>query len=276
MAVVLPDPWPTNPWPTRFRTVRPSDATYEPDGLRFLTVQSPALGGRGDIVVYASRADDGATDLPVVVMLHGIYGSFWNWAFKGGAHRVLDDLVAAGAVPPMVLVMPSDGLAGEGTAYRTGTGADYGSWIMDDVVDAATEMIPGIGPRSPLFLTGVSMGGYGAVRLGVRHADRVAAVSAHSAVPDLATLSQFTIIPFDTDGHDDLASTLVGASSVPPLRFDCGTSDPLVGVNRRLHETLVTAGVDHGYEEFPGDHDWEYWHAHLPDTLRFFASVLAR
>lgn len=276
MVVSLPDPWPTNPWPTRFRTVRPSEARYEPDGLRFLTVQSPALGGRGDLIVYVPPGSDSVVDLPIVVMLHGVYGSFWNWAFKGGAHRVLEHLVVAGAVPPMALVMPSDGLAGEGTAYRNGTDAEYESWIMHDVVDAATEMIPGIGPGSPLFLTGVSMGGYGAVRLGVRHADRVAAVSAHSPVPDLVTLSQFVAEPYETNCDDDLASMLVQAAVVPPLRFDCGTSDPLIDVNRHLHDTLVAASVDHGYDEFPGGHDWDYWHTHVSDTLRFLASVLVR
>jgi S-formylglutathione hydrolase FrmB len=61
---------------------------------------------------------------------------------------------------------------------------------------------------------------------------------------------------------------------LPPIRFDCGASDPLIEPNRELHRALVQAGITHEYEEHPGGHEWPYWETHLSDTLRFFARAL--
>ena len=70
-------------------------------------LQSPALAGRGDLAIFAPAAvATVGEDVPLVVLLHGVYGSFWNWAFNGGAPDVLSGLMAAGAVGPMVLAMP--------------------------------------------------------------------------------------------------------------------------------------------------------------------------
>ena len=63
-------------------------------------------------------------------------------------------------------------------------------------------------------------------------------------------------------------------ADLPPLRFDCGTEDHLLAGNRWLHEALADSGIAHTYAEFPGGHTWEYWSAHLEDTLVFFESVL--
>ena len=70
-----------------FRTVELSDPDIPGEGLRFATVKSRALGQRADVTLYATPGADVATDLPIVTLLHGVYGSHWAWALKGGAHR---------------------------------------------------------------------------------------------------------------------------------------------------------------------------------------------
>jgi enterochelin esterase-like enzyme len=248
--------------------------------MRFVTVQSPALGGRGDLAVYVPPGHAASPDLPVVVLLHGVYGSFWNWAFNGGAHVVMADLMSDGAVGPMALLMPSDGLAGEGTAYLSGPTADYGAWVMDDALACAGEAVAGITDASPLFLCGASMGAYRALRLGAHHADRVLGVSAHSTVPDLASLAAFVARPIEPprNGSTAIVDVLLEvkrAGGRPPrLRLDCGLDDPLLGVNRELRDALRRAGIAHRYEEFPGAHNWDYWHTRLPASLRFFDDLV--
>ena len=98
-----------------FRTTEISDPQYEWDGLRYLTVKSQHLKGRGDVVLYLP--DQLTDDIPVVTLLHGVYGSAWAWALKGGAHKVADKLISDKTIKPMVLAMPSDGLWGDGSAY---------------------------------------------------------------------------------------------------------------------------------------------------------------
>ena len=66
-------------------------------------------------------------NLPLVVLLHGVYCSHWSWALKGGAHRPTTAMIAAGELPPMVVDMPSDGLWAEGSAYLPHEEADYES-----------------------------------------------------------------------------------------------------------------------------------------------------
>ena len=68
----------------------------------------------------------------------------------------------------------------------------------------------------------------------------------------------------------------VNYERLPPLRFDCGTDDPLIEANRELHRALTRMDVRHEYQEFPGGHDWPYWTEHVRQTLAFCKTVLIR
>jgi enterochelin esterase-like enzyme len=257
-----------------YRNIELSDPAYECDHLRFLTFKSPALKGRGDVSLFVPPDLQGTRDLPLVVLLHGVYGSHWAWALKGGAHRTAWRLIEDGQIGPMVLAMPSDGLRGDGTGYVAHTVADYERWIMEDVIGCVTEVVPCLSPASPLFLTGLSMGGYGALRLGAKYARRVRGISAHSSATRLDTLAPYFAEPVVTGGNDGDADLLYWMQkhqeSLPALRFDCGRSDPLIEDNRRLHKALSALGITHHYDEFEGEHNWAYWQAHIGDTLLFF------
>jgi enterochelin esterase-like enzyme len=247
------------------------------DALRVMSLQSRALGGRGDVTVYVPPGRH--QDLPLVVLLHGVYGNHWAWANNGGAHRTAARLIERGLMRPMVLAMPADGLwAGSGGYIRHRAG-DYQSWIMDEVVTHVAETLPELDTHPPLLLAGLSMGGYGALRLGARYGRRVLGISAHSAMTHLAESSRFVDDPqsgLQSDRHSVAWWLIRHRATLAPLRFDCGTEDPLVEANRRLHADLTAHGVRHRYQEFPGYHSWDYWALHLPDTLLFFEDCLKR
>jgi putative tributyrin esterase len=258
-----------------FKTIEISRPEFEPEGLRLITVKSENLGGRGDITCWAPR--DAADPLPLVILMHGIYGSHWAWALKGGAHRTARRLIDSGTIPPMALAMPSDGLDADGTGYFRHKTTDYERWIVDDVPKAAAEAFPTVTAASTLFIAGLSMGGFGALRLGARHGKRFAGISAHSSAVGLQQLADF--IRADPASAEDprvIDALRRHRDTLPPLRFDCGTEDRLLPGNRELHEDLSADGIPHIYEEFPGDHDWAYWETHLADTLRFFGGILRR
>jgi putative tributyrin esterase len=263
---------------TRFRTIEISEPAPGLEGLRFVTVHSVALRGRGDLTVWCPEATSARSPLPLVVLLHGVYGSHWAWALKGAAHRTAARLIASGAIPPMALAMPSDGLAGDGTAYLTTPMADYESWILDDVPAAVAESTSAVDPAAPFFLAGLSMGGFGTLRLGGRHPRRFRGLSAHSAVVSLEDLKPFlgSAPPWTETVEDPEVGNVLTRAGVepPPMRFDCGLDDPLLGSNRALHRRLEAAGVPHRYEEFEGGHTWPYWESHLVETLRFFGGIL--
>ena len=163
-----------------FRTIEVSDPAIAADGLGFVTVKSRALRRRADVTLYVPSVAQGVADLPIVVLLHGVYGSHWAWALKGRAHLTAARLIARGALPPAVLVMPSDGLWGDGSGYVVHADHDVEHWIVDEVPVLARELVPGCSARSPLLVAGLSMGGFGALRLAGKYPDRIAAAAALS------------------------------------------------------------------------------------------------
>src|SRR5881394_2143278 len=99
-----------------FRTFEISDPRFEAEGLRWVTVKSTALRQRVDMTLFVPQEAASLRDLAVVILLHGVYGSHWAWALKGGAHRTALKLIRSRAIRPMILAMPSDGLCGDGSA----------------------------------------------------------------------------------------------------------------------------------------------------------------
>ena len=248
------------------------------DGIHHATVKSAALRRRADISFYVPP-NVSVEKLPLVILLHGVYGSHWAWLYKGGAHQVLDRLIKEEHLPPMMLAMPSDGLWGDGSGYVRHRDADYARWIVDEVPEASAE-IDARCQDAPRFISGLSMGGYGALRLGLLHPEKFTAISAHSSITEVTQMQGFveeSQAEFDLTDANPLAVLECAKlnSHRPHLRFDCGSEDLLIEHNRTLHRDLEAAGITHVYEEFPGGHTWDYWHLHLADTLRFFKACLA-
>ncbi len=261
-----------------FSIVEISDPAFESEGLRHVTVSSAALGRRGDVTLFVPEHASGLKNLPVYILLHGVYGSHWAWAMKAGAHRVAAQMIADGSIAPCVLAMPSDGLWGLGSGYVPHQKHDPERWILDEVPAIAALACPAVGDGSPVCISGLSMGGFGAMHLAGKYPDRFKAVAAHSSITHIDQLAEFTAddrsgwskAPADMDVFTALQSA---DTALPPLCIDCGVDDPLIRYNRALRDKLVSAKIAHEYAEHRGGHEWSYWAARLPATLSFFSSV---
>lgn len=246
-------------------------------GLHFLTVKSNALKKRADLTVYTPTATEGV--LPIVILLHGVYGSHWAWTMKGKVHETAQKLMDSGQIKPMILAMPSDGLYGDGSGYVPHQTADYERWIVEDVIQIVKEQFAQATDDSPVFITGLSMGGFGALRLGAKYPSLFRAFSGLSSITHFNQLAEF-VADFDQLKSDALEQDGVGKyllqnkDSLPPFRFDCGREDILIELNRELHKTLTDNNLPHIYQEFEGQHSWEYWEEHIADTLLFFNQQL--
>jgi len=244
----------------------------EADRLQFVTRKSESLGGRGDITLFVPPAEGGP--MPLVILLNGVYGSHRAWYEQGDAHHTALRLIGDGRIRPMVLAMPADGLWTLGTGFVRHVDGAYEHWIMEDVIGAARETVPDLGPE--VFLAGLSIGGYGALRLGAKYGGLVRGISAHSPITRLHDMARFVPEPNSYLGDEPFAGVWIARhrATLPPLRFDCGTEDPLLDASRRLHDELVRQNVVHLYQEYPGAHDWDYWKTHLADSLLFFEQRL--
>lgn len=152
--------------------------------------------------------------------------------------------------------------------------------------------------REGRAVCGLSMGGYGALHLAFRFPERFGAAVSHSGVLALGSSHEPAVFgdeesarsgrermhriaqrvfgtPVD-DGPGDLFATAerLVSSTRPALRIDCGTEDYLIEHNRSFHAHLDAIGYDHEYVEHPGAHTWDYWDAHVGDSVDFFIRTL--
>ena len=184
---------------------------------------------------------------------------------------------------PLVVVMP-DGYQGFYT--RTAQEHDYAKHFGEELVAFIEKTFPVKRRRSARAIGGLSMGGYGALRIGLGHPDTFASVNAHSGA-FLHEGSQFFTERrkdmervfgqrFTGTEHDVLwlARRAQRAGTLPKLRIDCGTEDFLINENRHLHRQLTKFGIPHEYLEFPGAHNWDYWDLHVREALAFHAGNL--
>ncbi|MEX0324990.1 MAG: alpha/beta hydrolase [Puniceicoccaceae bacterium] len=262
-----------------FHTIESALCPTDRGKLTFITVKSRHLAGRGDISLFQPKANGDPASWPLVTLLHGVYGSHWAWLFKGKAHETLQRLVDEERIPPMLLATPSDGLVGDGSGYLPLDHGNYASWITEDIPLAVEEVLQA-SLTGPKFIGGLSMGGYGALRLGASNPDIYSAFSGHSSVTRLEQLTHiveeppaFYSIPKNFQS-DVIQTMLTNKADLRPFRFDCGIDDELLEANRTLHKELTDAGIPHTYEEFPGGHEWEYWTDHIGKAFSFFADSL--
>jgi len=260
---------------SKFRTTEISNPEFESNNLRFITVKTPNLRGRGDICVFVPSGEN-LKDIPIVTLLHGVYGSAWIWAHKAGVHFTAMKMMHEGLIQPMVIAMPSDGLWGDGSAYLPHNSLNFEQWIADDVIEAVIENIECTSARSDLFIAGLSMGGYGALRIGAKYPNKYKAISGHSSITNINQMHLFveeseTNYTQAIKANEDVFELMkLHRESLPVIRFDCGKNDLLIEHNRSLHTNLIQAKIDHTYQEFEGSHEWEYWKEHIKDTLLFF------
>lgn len=218
--------------------------------------------------------------LPLLILLHGVYGSHWNWWAMGRVPETADAMMQAEEIRPLAIAMPSDGLWGDGSGYVTHRDFDAEAWIVQDLPEFVSEVLPQV-TTERFYLAGLSMGGYGALRLGAKYAAKVKGISAHSAVTRLADLKDFVAEPIEeylaagTHDTDILHWVREHRATLPPLRFDCGRDDSLLAGNRALHAALTRESVSHVYEEHDGGHTWDYWQQHVRSTLRFVSQTEA-
>lgn len=260
-----------------FRTIEISNPRFENDFLRYITVKSENLKGRGDICVFAPPDIENMSNCPLVILLHGVYGSSWSWTLSGGVHISVLEMIRAKTISPVTIAMPSDGLWGDGSGYLPHNQYDFEKWISEDVPAAVKKCFPAVNDQSKIFIGGLSMGGFGALKIGVKHPEIFTAVAGHSSITNIHQMELFVeenlknYFQEDKTEEDVFETILKNKDRLPAISFDCGSSDSLLEYNRILHRQLIENNIVHEYEEFEGSHEWAYWREHVIDSMLFFS-----
>ncbi len=233
---------------------------------------SNALGKQ--TAAYVLLPEVGEGPFPVLYLLHGLSDNHTIWLRRTAIERYVANL-------PVIVVMP-DG--GRGFYADAAAGYAYGKAIGEELVDRIDKTFPTQANREGRVNAGLSMGGYGAVRLALAYPERFRAAHSLSGAmgfghrdpnwedPRTAEFARVVGEGYKGGPCDlyALAQKNQAAGTLPELRIDCGTEDFLLEDNRAFNTFLTENGIVHEYEEFPGAHTWEYWDRHIQDALKFF------
>jgi S-formylglutathione hydrolase FrmB len=221
--------------------------------------------------------DDPAISRPwsTFYLLHGLSDDDTIWMRRTSIERYVEGL-------PLVVVMP-DG--GRGWYTSASVGFAYEDDLIKDVVGLVDRTFPVRAERAGRAIGGLSMGGYGAVKLGLKHHGLFASVNSHSGavgimqddwsknpnLKDLAFELERIFGKSPRGGPEDPFGIIerMDHGVIPALRIDCGKDDFLIEQNRSFHRKLESMKVSHEYAEFPGEHNWSYWDLHVQEAIAF-------
>lgn len=218
---------------------------------------------------------------PVIYLLHGLTGHYTNWLDK----TRLVDYTAAYEV---IVVMP-EGNDGWYTDSVIVPANKYESYIMQELIPDVEKRFRASGERGGRAIAGLSMGGYGALKFGVKHPEMFVFAASMSGALDAASWTEADLKGLDfiwrtlqpvfgaekseTRAANDLrklyselnAQKIAG---LPYVYVDCGTEDQLLEINRSFVDILTKQKVPHEYRQLPGGHSWAYWDSQVQEVLR--------
>jgi len=286
-------------------------------------VPSASLGVTKDVVVYEPAGYDADPNRrwPVYYFLHGLGLDETSWTKSGQLHEVADKLgVQAIIVMPdaddsfyvnAVTPVSYDACMknGEGLFFPVQPLSSkcvktpaYESWITKDLVAWTDATYRTIASKQGRAIVGLSMGGFGALQLAMRHKDLYAAAGSHSGVDALLYKGPFPYAPgkvelftqvaepedmivkwlvrlFGKDianwrAHDPASLVAELSPGELALYLDCGTEDifKLDNGARYLHDLLEARKIPHTFYIGPGKHDFSFWTPRLPETFKFLAA----
>ncbi|MNO30431.1 S-formylglutathione hydrolase FrmB [compost metagenome] len=209
------------------------------------------------------RLKDGK--LPVMYLLHGLGGDHSQWTRQSSIERYAEEKGIA-------LVMPR---VDRSYYMDMKQGAAYYTYLSSELPSVVQSLFPISSRREDTFVTGLSMGGYGAFKLALRNPERFAAAASLSGSLDMVhRLSQPEVFRNgeeqrmfgsvqELEGSDDdllvLACKVAAAGNQPKLFQCCGTEDFLYQGNQNFLKHAEEIGLQVTYEEEPGTHEWGYW-----------------
>lgn len=238
------------------------------DTLSLSSTRLPA-----DMEVVVVRPDAYSRDgLPVVYLLNGYDGDCHQWLkTQPRLRRLADDY-------GMIMVFPS-GMDSWYLDVPERPDMQFETFITEELVPYIDAHYPTNGRRA---ITGLSMGGHGALSLGLDHPELFEAAGSTSGGVDIRPFSKrwgLDKLLGDPAKNPERwrAASVAGRverlgpdSKVPAIIFDCGKDDFFAEVNERLHRSMLSAGIPHDYISRPGRHAHSYWANSVLYQLLFF------
>jgi putative tributyrin esterase len=225
---------------------------------------------------------------PVLYLLHGLFGRYDDWVTR-------TNLAEYAAHYDVIIITPE----GHDSWYTDSAGVatdKYESYFIREIISDVDARFRTIKDRRARGVGGLSMGGYGALKYGLKHPEQFAFAASLSGALDPALRTDdnpgfawdilrpsinavFGPRNSQTRTANDLHQIARGLSasqiaSLPYLYFDCGLEDGFLATNRELADILLSKKIPHQYRQLPGGHSWAYWDQQVREVLRLYAQLV--
>lgn len=258
-------------------------------GVDTLTVKSPSM--KKDMpaaVVLPLSYNESNNSYPVIYLLHGAFGDFRDWLQKLPGDDVVQSLADQYQI---IFVLPEGGTFSFYLDSPWDSGSQYETHIINELVPFVDKKYRTVNMPEGRAVTGLSMGGQGALYLAARNPGIFGAAGSMSGAVNLDiqswdlpqedinrllqgftnTLGAENIDIEFLNEHSATNLTHLMKKNQTPMIIDCGVDDFLIEANRLLNKKLLEKNVPHDYIERPGAHNWPYWQNALLYHALFFS-----
>ena len=242
-----------------------------------------------DVVLPADYASSPSSRYPVLYLLHGLSDHHSAWITRT---NLVDH-----ASRYRVLIVTPEGNNGWYTDSATVPSARYGSYLLEELIPDVQKRYRTLEEGYARGIAGLSMGGYGALKIALSHPDEFAFAASLSGALNAAQftakddlgwplvsetiLSAFGPLGSPTRASNDLFALVRGLPAGPGpqrpyLYIACGTEDELLGQNLAFARLLAEKKIPHEYRQLPGVHNWELWDQQIQEVLKVSAQKMPR
>ncbi|MEJ7848881.1 MAG: alpha/beta hydrolase family protein [Pyrinomonadaceae bacterium] len=225
---------------------------------------------------YSANKTDGPR-YSVIYLLHGLTGHFDNWTDKTS--------LAEHASKHNFIIVTPEGNNGWYTDSVSAPNDKYESYIVKELIPEIDKTFRTIADRDHRAIAGLSMGGYGAIKFGMKYPEMFSLAGSFSGALGAAAFSEKGIgaigksidaiygpLDSETRKANDIFQMVKEMKpekmrSMPFLYVDCGTEDFLFKNNQDFVTLLVEKKVPHEFRQLPGGHNWVYWNSQVKEFL---------
>lgn len=245
------------------------------ESVRDVVFHSASLQRDMHYRILVPRDYDNGGRFPALYLLHGLYGDYMNWDTR----TRLEDYARN---RHLLIVMP-DANDSWYTNSATVPGDKFEDYVAKDLISEIDEKYRTLRDRHSRALAGLSMGGYGALKLALEYPDLFgfagslsgalnAAQNLDALRPEFRSklLEAFGNEGSQTRAENDIFLLLDKSkhTTYPYLYLACGTADFFLDTNRAFVHELSSRKIEYEYHETPGEHTWDYWDRELRPLLQ--------
>lgn len=235
-----------------------------------------------DKMVFPGMPEREDKPYKTLYLLHGVFGNYTDWVCGSRIQRFAEE-------HDLVVVMPS----GDNAFYVDQPAGNnfFGEFVGKELVEITRKMFPLSHKREDTFIGGLSMGGFGALRNGLKYSDTFGCIISLSGALHLEEMASRTKdTPFFLESRSyseacfgDLSKVLESdknprwlvkelkkaGKELPKIYMACGDQDSLLPVNKDMVKFLNEQGAEVTFEIGPGSHEWDFWDAYIKKAIEW-------